>query len=117
MSQALSDQEVVRREALQKLRALGIEPFPAAEFKVNSNAQEVKGLFKEEGEPTQVTIAGRIMSVRVMGKASFAVLRDHTGDQQIYVARDEVAPGEDKTMYDEVWKLSLIHISEPTRPY
>ena len=95
MSQALSDQEVVRREALQKLRALGIDPFPAAEYKTTSNAAEVKGLFKEEGapsgspeggvEPAQVTIAGRIMSVRVMGKASFAVLRDHTGDQQIYV--------------------------------
>ncbi|HRH37148.1 MAG TPA: OB-fold nucleic acid binding domain-containing protein, partial [Flavobacteriales bacterium] len=111
MSQALSDQELVRREALQKLRALGIDPFPAAEYKVNATAAEVKGLFKEEGEPAQVTIAGRIMSVRVMGKASFAVLRDHTGDQQIYVARDEVAPGEDKTMYDEVWK-HLLHLGD-----
>jgi hypothetical protein len=124
MSHAPSDQEVlasgylrglvrrlVRREALQKLRALGIEPFPAAEFPVTSNAREVKGLFKEEGEPAQVTIAGRLMSVRVMGKASFAVLRDHTGDQQIYVARDEVAPGEDKTLYDEVWK-HLLHLGD-----
>lgn len=111
MSQNLSDQELIRREALQKLRALGIEPFPAAEYKVTATAGEVKGLFKEEGEPAQVTIAGRLMSVRLMGKASFAVLRDHTGDQQIYVARDEVSPGEDKTLYDEVWK-HLLHLGD-----
>lgn len=111
MSTTLSDQELGRREALQKLRALGIEPFPAAEYPVTCTAKEVKGLFKEEGEPAQVTIAGRIMSVRVMGKASFAVLRDHTGDQQIYVARDEVAPGEDKSLYDEVWK-HLLHLGD-----
>ncbi len=111
MSHAPSDQELVRREALNKLRALGIEPFPAAEYPVTATAQEVKGLFKEEGEPAQVTLAGRIMSVRVMGKASFAVLRDHTGDQQIYVARDEVSPGEDKTLYDEVWR-HLLHLGD-----
>ncbi len=111
MSHTLSDQELVRREALTKLRSLGIDPFPAAEYKVTATAVEVKGLFKEEGEPAQVTIAGRIMSVRVMGKASFAVLRDHSGDQQIYVARDEVAPGEDKTLYDEVWK-HLLHLGD-----
>ncbi len=111
MSHALSDQELARREALQKLRALGIEPFPAAEFQVTSTATQVKDLFKEEGDPTQVTIAGRLMSVRVMGKASFAVIRDHSGDQQIYVARDEVSPGDDKTMYDEVWK-HLLHLGD-----
>jgi lysyl-tRNA synthetase class 2 len=111
MSHTLSDQEIIRREALQKLRGLGIEPFPAAEYPVTNTAKEVKGLFKEEGDPAQVTIAGRIMSVRVMGKASFAVLRDHSGDQQIYVARDEVAPGEDKAMYDEVWK-HLLHLGD-----
>lgn len=111
MSQALSDQELVRREALQKLRALGIEPFPAAAYTVSHTASEVKGSFKEGGEPVNVTIAGRIMSVRVMGKASFAVLRDHTGDQQIYVARDEVAPGDDKSLYDEVWK-HLLHLGD-----
>jgi lysyl-tRNA synthetase class 2 len=106
-----SEQESIRREALNKLRALGIEPFPAAEYKVTSTAAAVKGLFKEEGEPAQVTLAGRIMSVRVMGKASFAVLRDHTGDQQIYVARDEVSPGEDKSLYDEVWR-HLLHLGD-----
>ncbi|MCB9171144.1 MAG: lysine--tRNA ligase [Flavobacteriales bacterium] len=111
MAHALSDQEIARREALEKLRALGIEPFPAAEFAVTATAREVKGLFKEEGDPAQVTIAGRIMSVRIMGKASFAVLRDHTGDQQIYVARDEISPGEDKTAYDEVWK-HLLHLGD-----
>lgn len=111
MSHALSDQELVRREALQRLRALGIEPFPAAEYLVTHTASEVKGLYQEGGEPVHVTIAGRIMSVRVMGKASFAVLADHTGDQQIYVARDEVAPGEDKSMYDEVWK-HLLHLGD-----
>jgi lysyl-tRNA synthetase class 2 len=106
-----SEQESIRREALNKLRALGIEPFPAAEYKVTSTAAAVTGLFKEEGEPAQVTLAGRIMSVRVMGKASFAVLRDHTGDQQIYVARDEVSPGEDKSLYDEVWR-HLLHLGD-----
>lgn len=111
MSHALSDQELARREALRKLRDLGIEPFPAAEFKVTSTASEVKDLFREEGDPAQVTIAGRLMSVRLMGKASFAVVRDPTGDQQIYVARDEIAPGEDKTWYDEVWK-HLLHLGD-----
>jgi lysyl-tRNA synthetase class II len=111
MAQGPSDQEIVRREALQKLRARGIEPYPAAEFAVTHDAAEVKGLFKEGGEPVNVTVAGRMMSVRVMGKASFAVLRDHTGDQQIYVARDEIAPGEDKSLYDEVWK-HLLHLGD-----
>ena len=125
MQHVLSDQEVVRREALQKLRALGIEPFPAAEFKVTTTAKEVKEKWVDppphpEGSSKSpetdaakpiVSIAGRIMSVRLMGKASFAVLRDHTGDQQIYVARDEVSSGEDKTMYDEVWK-HLLHLGD-----
>jgi len=115
MSQNLSDQEVVRREALRKLRALGIDPFPAAEFKVSHTAMAVKRGWEEpatEGAPKQqVTIAGRLMSVRVMGKASFAVVRDHSGDQQIYVARDGICPGDDKTLYDEVWK-HLLHLGD-----
>ena len=111
MSHTPSDQELVRREALQKLRDLGIEPFPAAEYPVTHASTEVKGLFHEGAEPVNVTISGRLMSVRVMGKASFAVLRDHAGDQQIYVARDEVAPGEDKTLYDQVWK-HLLHLGD-----
>jgi lysyl-tRNA synthetase class 2 len=111
MPQVLSDQEVVRREALRKLRALGIEPFPAAEYRVTATAMAVKGLYREQGEPVRVALAGRLMSVRLMGKASFAVLRDHTGDQQIYIARDSICPGEDKTLYDEVWK-HLLHLGD-----
>ena len=115
MSHALSDQEIVRREALQKLRALGIEPFPAAEFPVTHTATAVKSGWQEpagEDAPKQeVTLAGRLMSVRLMGKASFAVLRDHTGDQQIYIARDGICPGEDKALYDEVWK-HLLHLGD-----
>ena len=118
MSHAPSDQELVRREALIKLRALGIEPFPAAEFPVSHTAVQVKEEFKgvghsPEGEQPEanVVLAGRLMSVRVMGKASFAVLRDATGDQQIYVNRDEIAPGEDKALYNEVFK-KLLHLGD-----
>ena len=113
----LSEQEVVRREALNKLRALGIEPFPAAQFPVTHTVAKVKEAFKDaghvEGEQpdANVVLAGRLMSVRVMGKASFAVLRDATGDQQIYVNRDEIAPGEDKTLYNEVFK-KLLHLGD-----
>ena len=113
----LSEQETVRREALSKLRALGIEPFPAAQYPVSHTVAKVKEEFKEaghvEGEQPEanVVLAGRLMSVRVMGKASFAVLRDATGDQQIYVNRDEIAPGEDKTLYNEVFK-KLLHLGD-----
>ncbi|MBP7449051.1 MAG: lysine--tRNA ligase [Flavobacteriales bacterium] len=118
MSHALSDQELVRREALQKLRALGIDPFPAAEFPVTHHAAQVKEQFKEVGHAPEgaqpdasVVMAGRLMSVRVMGKASFAVIRDASGDQQIYINRDEIAPGEDKTVYNEVFK-KLLHLGD-----
>ncbi len=115
MSHALSDQEIIRREALQKLRVLGIEPFPAAEYKVSHTAIGVKTGWQEptsdDAPKQQVSLAGRLMSVRVMGKASFAVLRDHTGDQQIYIARDGICPGEDKSLYDEVWK-HLLHLGD-----
>lgn len=113
----LSEQETVRREALNKLRALGIEPFPAARYPVTHTATKVKEEFADaghvEGEqpPANVVLAGRLMSVRVMGKASFAVLRDSTGDQQIYVNRDEIAPTEDKTLYNEVFK-KLLHLGD-----
>lgn len=118
MSNVHSDQELVRREALQKLRALGIEPFPAAQFHVTHTAAKVKVEFKEAGPSAEgqqpeatVVLAGRLMSVRVMGKASFAVLRDSSGDQQIYINRDEIAPGEDKTLYNEVFK-KLLHLGD-----
>ena len=118
MSHAPSEQELIRREALNKLRALGIDPFPAAEFHVSHSAKQVKELFQEaaahpEGQQPEanVVLAGRLMSVRIMGKASFAVLRDATGDQQIYINRDEIAPGEDKTLYNEVFK-KLLHLGD-----
>ena len=116
-TQVLSEQEVVRREALNKLRALGIEPFPAAQFPVSHTVVKVKEEFKDAGHvegaqpEANVVLAGRLMSVRVMGKASFAVLRDASGDQQIYVNRDEIAPGEDKTLYNEVFK-KLLHLGD-----
>ena len=117
MSIHLSDQEVVRREALQKLRDLGIEPFPAEGYEVTTSAREIKEKWvdpqPDAGDRPKpiVSIAGRIMSIRVMGKASFAVLRDHSGDIQIYIARDEIANGDDMTMYDQVWK-HLLHLGD-----
>lgn len=118
MSHTPSEQELHRREALGKLRTLGIEPFPAAQFPVSHTAEKVKAEFKEVGHAVEgqqpeanVVLAGRLMSVRVMGKASFAVLRDSTGDQQIYINRDEICPGEDKTLYNEVFK-KLLHLGD-----
>jgi lysyl-tRNA synthetase class 2 len=118
MSHTPSEQELIRREALNKLRALGIEPFPAAQFPVTHSAQLVKEQYKDvakhaEGEQPEanVVLAGRLMSVRIMGKASFAVLRDGSGDQQIYINRDEICPGEDKTLYNEVFK-KLLHLGD-----
>jgi lysyl-tRNA synthetase, class II len=113
-----SEQELIRREALNKLRALGIEPFPAAEFPVTHCARVVKEQYKDVAKPSEgeqpeanVVLAGRLMSVRIMGKASFAVLRDGSGDQQIYINRDEICPGEDKTLYNEVFK-KLLHLGD-----
>ena len=100
----LSEQEIQRRESLQKLRDIGIDPYPAALFPVNSSAKEIKYDF-EDGK--QVCIAGRMMSQRVMGKASFAELQDASGRIQIYINRDEICPGEDKTLYNEIFKKLL----------
>jgi len=100
----LSEQEIQRRESLQKLRDLGIDPYPAALFPVNSSAKEIKKDF-EDGK--HVCIAGRMMSQRVMGKASFAELQDASGRIQIYINRDEICPGEDKTLYNEIFKKLL----------
>lgn len=108
MSHQLSEQEIGRRQSLQKLRDLGIEPYPAAEFVVSHYAQDIKNNFKEgDDKYKQVTLAGRMMSRRVMGKASFAELQDASGRIQVYIARDEIASGEDKTMYNEVFKKLL----------
>ena len=100
----LSEQEIQRRESLQKLRDLGIDPYPAALFPVNSSAKEIKSDF-EDGK--HVCIAGRMMSQRVMGKASFAELQDASGRIQIYINRDEICPEEDKTLYNEIFKKLL----------
>lgn len=103
----LSEQEVIRREKLKELQQLGIDPFPAALFPVNVTTSYIKQNYKGEENKSDfadVAIAGRIMSVRDMGKASFAVLQDSAGKIQIYVRRDDVAPGEDKSLYDKVWK-------------
>ena len=104
----LSEQEVLRRESLAKLRELGIEPYPAAEYPVNATAAEIlAGYDAEKDNFQQVCIAGRLMSRRIMGAASFGELQDETGRIQVYVKRDEICPGEDKTMYNTVWKKLL----------
>lgn len=102
----LSEQEIVRRESLQKLRDLGINPYPAAQFKTTSTVQEVLNNF-EGLEGKELVLAGRIMSRRIMGKASFAELKDGSGRMQIYINRDEICTGEDKTMYNIVFKKLL----------
>lgn len=104
MSIQLSEQESIRREALIKLRTLGINPFPAALFPVNTQSKEIKNNF-EEGK--EVILAGRLMSKRIMGKASFAELKDASGRMQIYINRDELCETEDKTIYNEVFKKLL----------
>ena len=106
MTKALSEQEIVRRESLQKLRDLGIDPYPAARFDVNSTSKKIKENYKES-EELEVVIAGRLMSRRIMGKASFAELQDTDGRIQLYVNRDEICEGEDKTMYNTVFKKLL----------
>ncbi len=104
----LSEQEIIRRNSLNELRDLGIEPYPAAEFEVNAFSTEIKDNFKDElEEPRRVRIAGRMMSRRVMGKASFAELQDSEGRIQVYITRDDICPGEDKTMYNTVFKKLL----------
>jgi lysyl-tRNA synthetase class 2 len=112
--QHLSEQEVIRREKLKELDTLGINAYPAALYPVNSTAAFIKEHYKGEenkADFTNVCLAGRIMSVRDMGKASFAVLQDSTGKIQIYVRRDDIAAGEDKSLYDKVWK-SLTDIGD-----
>jgi len=104
MAIQLSEQETQRRESLEALRAKGIEPFPAALFPVDALAEDLKAEFTEGKE---VTLAGRMMNRRIMGKASFAELQDSSGRIQIYINRDEICAGEDKTMYNEVFKKLL----------
>ncbi len=106
----LSEQEIIRREKLVALRDLGIDPYPAPLYPVNSNSKQILENYKGEENADdfkEVCVAGRIMSVRDMGKANFAVLQDGEGKIQMYIRRDDVCPGEDKTMYNQVWKKLL----------
>ena len=103
----LSEQEIVRRNSLNQLRELGIDPYPAAEYKVNAWSDEIKANFKDEDEPRQVSVAGRIMSRRIMGKASFMELKDSRGRVQVYISRDDLCPDENKDLYNVVFKKLL----------
>lgn len=100
----LSEQEIVRRQSLQTLRDMGIDPYPAAEFPTNAFSTEIRSEFKDEDEPRQVMIAGRLMGRRVMGKASFAEIQDSKGRIQVYVSRDEICHGDNKDLYNVVFK-------------
>ena len=103
----LSEQEIVRRQSLQELRDMGIEPYPAAEFPTNAFSEDIKNDFKDEDGKREVVIAGRMMSRRVMGKASFVELQDSKGRIQVYITRDDICPEEDKTLYNTVFKRLL----------
>ena len=102
----LSEQEIGRRQSLQELRAMGIDPYPAAEFPTNAFSTEIKENFVDDQE-REVVIAGRMMSRRVMGKASFAELQDSKGRIQVYITRDDICPGENKDLYNNVFKRLL----------
>ncbi|MEM6877833.1 MAG: lysine--tRNA ligase [Bacteroidota bacterium] len=107
-----SEQEIVRRENLDKIRQLGVEPFPAAAYPVTAFAADIKAGAEEneEGKITNfqdVTLSGRIMSRRIMGKAAFAELQDSSGRIQLYLSRDDIAPGEDKSLYNDLFKKFL----------
>ena len=103
----LSEQEIVRRESLAELRNLGIEPYPAAEYPTNAFSVDILNEFKDEDEPREVCIAGRMMSRRVMGKASFIELQDSKGRIQVYITRDDICPGENKDGYNTLFKRLL----------
>ena len=109
----LSEQEIIRREKLAELQKLGIDPYPAPLYPVNHYSAEIKSSFSDDDKDamSSVCLAGRIMSVRDMGKASFAVLQDSHGRIQIYVRKDDLAKGDDTSMYDIVWK-KLIDIGD-----
>ena len=109
MQATLSEQELVRREKLKELQALGIDPYPAPLYEITHTAKQIKDEYTEEKkeEFKSVSIAGRLMSVRDMGKANFAVLQDSTGRIQVYIRRDDICPDEDKTLYNTLWKKLL----------
>ncbi|MBR7065766.1 MAG: lysine--tRNA ligase [Prevotella sp.] len=103
----LSEQEIGRRQSLQELRQMGIDPYPAAEFPTNAFSTDIKSSFDDNADPREVVIAGRMMSRRVMGKASFAEVQDSKGRIQVYITRDDICPGEDKSLYNNVFKRLL----------
>ena len=103
----LSEQEIVRRNSLNQLREMGINPYPAEEYVVNAYSDDIREQFADEGEPRQVSIAGRIMSRRIMGKASFMELQDSHGRIQVYISRDDLCPDENKDLYNVVFKKLL----------
>jgi lysyl-tRNA synthetase class 2 len=103
----LSDQEIIRRDKLKQLQEMGINPYPASLYPVNITSSYIRENYKGEANAADfkdVSIAGRIMGIRDMGKASFAVLQDAVGKIQLYIKRDDIAKGEDKSLYDKVWK-------------
>ena len=103
----LSEQEIIRRNSLQAMRDMGIDPYPAALYPVDAHSTEIKQNFRDDDEPRQVCVAGRIMSRRIMGKASFVELQDADGRIQVYISRDDICPGEDKELYNTVFKKLL----------
>lgn len=103
----LSEQEILRRQSLDELRNMGIDPYPAAEYPTNAFSTDIRENFRDEDEPRQVVIAGRLMSRRVMGKASFAEIQDSKGRVQVYISRDDLCPGENKDTYNVVFKRLL----------
>ncbi len=104
----LSEQEIIRRNSLNELRAMGIDPYPAAEYVTNAFSTDIKAEFKDdEAEPRKVSVAGRMMSRRVMGKASFIELQDSKGRIQVYITRDDICPDENKDLYNVVFKRLL----------
>ena len=100
----LSEQEIIRRNSMNELRAMGIDPYPAAEYVTNAFSTDIKAEFKDDAEPRKVSVAGRMMTRRVMGKASFIELQDSKGRIQVYITRDDICPGEDKDLYNTVFK-------------
>ena len=103
----LSEQEIGRRQSLQELRDMGIDPYPAAEYVVTAFSTDIRDTFRDDDEPRHVSIAGRMMSRRVMGKASFIELQDSRGRIQVYLTRDDLCPGDDKDLYNRVFKRLL----------
>jgi len=103
----LSEQEILRRQSLDELRQMGIDPYPAAEYPTNAFSTEIRENFRDEDDPRQVCIAGRMMSRRVMGKASFVELQDSKGRIQVYITRDDLCPGDNKDQYNVVFKRLL----------